>query len=185
MLPSARGQGEPLSGRFKPPDGAEFCGTMIGDPDRKYLLASDAGYGFIAKLEDLVTRNKAGKAILRVPAGGRAVVPAAVPPDAECLIAAVTSSGRLLLFEMDELPELAKGKGLKLINVPGRKYQAGEERLVAVAVVPEEGGLQIHTGKRTMTLKWDDLDDYYGERALRGALLPKGWRNVERLSPLH
>ena len=181
-LPSARGQGEPLSGRFKPPDGAVFCGTMIGDPASKWLLASDAGFGFIATLEELATRNKAGKAVLRVPAGGRAVVPAPVPADAECLIAAVSSIGRLLMFEMDELPELAKGKGNKLINIPGKKYQSGDEKLIAVAVVPEEGNLQVHTGTRTMTIKWNDVDTYYGERALRGSLLPKGWRNVERLS---
>jgi topoisomerase-4 subunit A len=82
---------------------------------------------------------------------------------------------------MEELPELAKGKGNKLINIPGKKYQSGEERMVAAAVVPEEGSLQVHTGTRTMTIKWDDVDDYYGERALRGSLLPKGWRKVERL----
>jgi topoisomerase-4 subunit A len=180
-LPSARGQGDPLSGRFKPPDGAEFCGTMIGEADDRVLLASDAGYGFVATLEDLVTRNKAGKSILRVPQGGKAVVPSPVPRDAECLIAAVSSIGRLLCFEMEELPELAKGKGNKLLNIPTKKYKAGEEHMVAACVIPEEGNLQIHTGTRMMTLKWDDLDDYYGERALRGSLLPKGWRKVERL----
>jgi len=180
-LPSARGQGEPLSGRFKPPDGAEFCGAMIGENEQKYLLASDAGYGFVAKLEDLVTRNKAGKAILRVPPGGKAVVPAPVPPDAECLIAAVSSIGRLLMFEMDELPELAKGKGNKLLNIPGKKYQSGEEKLVAAAVVPEDGDLQVYCGSRMMTIKWNDSDPYYGERALRGGLLPRGWRTVDRL----
>jgi len=181
-LPSARGQGEPLSGRFNPPDGAEFCGAMIGEPESKWLLASDAGYGFIARLSDLASRNKAGKSVLRVPVGGRAVVPAAVPVDIECLIAAVTSIGRMLLFELEELPELAKGKGNKIINIPGKKYQAGEEKLVAVAVVPEDGNLQVHTGTRTMTIRWDDLDHYYGERGRRGALLPKGWRKVERLA---
>jgi topoisomerase-4 subunit A len=180
-LPSARGQGEPLSSRFKPPDGAAFCGTMIGADDQKYLLASDAGYGFIATLGDLVSRNKAGKAILRVPAGGKAVVPAPVPVAKECLIAAVSSIGRLLLFEMDELPELAKGKGNKLINIPGPKYKAGDEKMIAVAVVPENGSLQVHTGTRIMTIKWNDVDDYYGDRALRGSMLPKGWRKVERL----
>jgi topoisomerase-4 subunit A len=180
-LPSARGQGEPLSSRFKPPDGAEFCGAMIGDGEQKYVLASDAGYGFIATLEDLVSRNKAGKAILRVPAGGKAVVPAPIPRDTECLIAAVSSIGRLLMFEMDELPELAKGKGNKLINIPGKKYQSREERMVAVAVVPEEGDLQVYSGKRIMTIKWDDSEPYYGDRALRGALLPRGWRTVDRL----
>ncbi|MEM8817404.1 MAG: DNA topoisomerase IV subunit A, partial [Pseudomonadota bacterium] len=180
-LPSARGQGEPLSGRFKPPDGSAFCGAMIGGPDDRYVLASDAGYGFVAKLEDLISRNKAGKAVLRVPAGGRAVVPAPVPAGRECLVAAVSSLGRLLMFEMDELPELGKGKGIKLINIPGKKYQAGEEKLVATAVVAEGCDLRVVTGKRTMTVKWDDSDPYYGERALRGGLLPKGWRAVERL----
>jgi len=180
-LPSARGQGEPLSSRFKPPDGAEFCGAMIGDGDRKYLLASDAGYGFIAKLDDLVSRNKAGKAVLRVPERGIAVVPASVPKDTECLIAAVSSIGRLLIFEMEELPELAKGKGNKLINIPNKKYQAGDERMVAAAVIPEDGDLQVYCGKRMMTIRWEDTDPYYGERALRGALLPRGWRNVDRL----
>jgi topoisomerase-4 subunit A len=180
-LPSARGQGEPLSSRFKPPDGAGFCGAMIGDDEQKYLLASDAGYGFVAKLSDLVSRAKAGKAILRVPAGGKAVVPAPVPQDKECLIAAVSSIGRLLLFELEELPELAKGKGNKLINIPGPKYKNGDEKMVAAAVVPEDGHLEIYSGTRKMTIKWNDLDDYYGDRALRGALLPKGWRKVERL----
>jgi topoisomerase-4 subunit A len=180
-LPSARGQGEPLSSRFKPPDGAAFCGAMIGDAEQKYLLASDAGYGFIATLTDLVSRNKAGKAVLRVPAGGKAVVPAQVPKGKECLIAAVSSIGRLLLFEMEELPELAKGKGNKLINIPGPKYKSGAEQMVAAAVVPEDGHLEVHTATRKMTIKWNDLDDYYGDRALRGSLLPQGWRKVERL----
>ncbi len=181
-LPSARGQGEPLSGRFKPPDGSQFCGAMIGDKDDRYLLASDAGYGFIARLEDLVSRNKAGKSILRVPQGGLAVVPAPVPRDTECLIAAVSSIGRLLMFEMDELPEMGKGKGIKLINIPTKKYKDGAEKMVAAAVVPEDGNLQIYTGTRMMTLKWNDTDDYYGDRALRGSLLPQGWRKVERLA---
>jgi topoisomerase-4 subunit A len=155
---------------------------MIGEPDDRVLLASDAGYGYIATLEDLVSRNKAGKSVMRVPAGGKAVVPSPVPRDCECLIAAVSSIGRLLCFEMDDLPELAKGKGNKLINIPGKKYKQGDEKLVAMAVIPENGGLQVHTGTRTMTLKWDDLDHYYGERALRGSLLPKGWRKVLQLT---
>jgi topoisomerase-4 subunit A len=180
-LASARGQGEPLSSHFKPPDGAEFCGAMIGDSDQKYLLASDAGYGFVTTLGDLVTRNKAGKAVLRIPPGGRAVVPAPIPAGVECLIAAVSSIGRLLLFEMEELPELAKGKGNKLMNIPGKKYVSGEERLVAAAVVVEDGNLQVHCGERMMTIRWNDTDVYYGERALRGSLLPRGWRNVDRL----
>jgi topoisomerase-4 subunit A len=104
-----------------------------------------------------------------------------VPADTECLIAAVTSIGRLLLFEMEELPELAKGKGNKLINIPGKKYTSGEEKMIAVAVLPEDGNLQVYCGDRMMTIKWNDTDHYYGERALRGSLLPRGWRNVDRL----
>ena len=181
-LPSARGQGEPLSSHFKPPDGAEFCGTMIGEPEDRWLFASSAGYGFVAKLEDLVSRNKAGKAVLRVPAGGRAVVPAKIPDGKECLVAAVSSIGRLVLFELDELPELAKGKGIKLLNIPARKFKDGEEHMVAATLVPEDGNLLVQTTGRSRTFKWDDLDDYYGERALRGRYLPKGWRNVVRLT---
>lgn len=183
-LPSARGQGEPLSSHFKPPDGAEFCGTMIGDPEDRWLFASNAGYGFVARLDDLVSRNKAGKAVLRVPAGGRAVVPAKIPDGKECLVAAVSSIGRLVLFELEELPDLAKGKGIKLINIPARKFKDGEEHMVAATLVPEDGSLLVQTSGRSRTFKWDDLDDYYGERALRGRYLPKGWRNVVRLTGL-
>ena len=181
-LPSARGQGEPLSGRCKPPDGAAFCGAMIGDADQRYVVAGDSGYGFVARLGDLVSRNKAGKAVLRLAPGGKAVVPASVPAGVECVVAAVSSIGRLLMFELDELSERAKGKGNKLIDIPSRKYRSGEEKLVAVAVVPEGSDLSVHTGKRTMTIRWNDSQRYYGERALRGALLPKGWRSVERLA---
>lgn len=181
-LPSARGQGEPLSGRFNVPDGAEFCGTMIGETNSKYLLASDAGYGFIATLGDLVSRNKAGKSILRVPVGSRALVPASVPVDCECLIAAVSSLGKLLVFEATELPELAKGKGNKLIGIPPKKYKDGEEKLIAVAVIPKGGNLQVFSGRRRMTVKWNDLDYYYYERGRRGNLLSQGWRKVDYLS---
>ena len=183
-LPSARGQGEPLSGRCKPPDGAAFCGAMIGDADQRYVVAGDSGYGFVARLGDLVSRNKAGKAVLRLAPGGKAVVPASVPAGVECVVAAVSSIGRLLMFELDELSERAKGKGNKLIDIPSRRYRSGEEKLVAVAVVPEGSDLSVHTGKRTMTIRWNDSQRYYGERALRGALLPKGWRSVERLAVL-
>ena len=183
-LPSARGQGEPLSGRCKPPDGAVFCGAMIGDADQRYVVAGDSGYGFVVRLGDLVSRNKAGKAVLKLAPGGKAVVPASVPAGVECVVAAVSSIGRLLMFELDELSERAKGKGNKLIDIPSRKYRSGEEKLVAVAVVPEGSDLSVHTGKRTMTIRWNDSQRYYGERALRGALLPKGWRSVERLAVL-
>ncbi len=109
-------------------------------------------------------------------------MPAPVPADCECLIAALSSIGKLLVFEAEELPELAKGKGNKIIGIPTKKYKEGEERLVAVAVIPEEGNLQVISGTRRMTIKWNDLDDYYYERGRRGNLLPRGWRKADRLA---
>ena len=180
-LPSARGQGEPLSSYFKPPDGAVFCGAMTGDEKQKYLLSSDSGYGFIATLSDLISRNKSGKSILKITSSGKALVPASVPIGKKCFVAAVSSIGRLLLFGLDEIPELAKGKGNKLINIPGPKYKSGDESMVSVAVVPENGILRVHTSSRSMKIKWNDLNNYFGDRALRGSMLPKGWRKVERI----
>ncbi|RMF99198.1 MAG: DNA topoisomerase IV subunit A, partial [Gammaproteobacteria bacterium] len=186
-LPSARGQGEPLSGRLKPPDGASFRGVMIGDEEARWLVASDAGYGFFVRLGELHSRNRAGKACLKVPQGGTAVVPAPFAGDefpGEALVAAVSSSGRLLTFWAEELPELARGKGNKIIGIPAAKYRAGEERMRCVAVLLEEDSLEVFSGQRRMLLKPADLEDYFGERGRRGSLLPRGWRNVERIARL-
>jgi topoisomerase-4 subunit A len=117
-----------------------------------------------------------------VPPAGKAVVPAPVPAGCECLIAAVSSIGKLLVFEAEELPQLAKGKGNKIIGIPPKQYKDGKEKLVAVAVIPEDGNLQVISGSRRMTIKWNDLDDYYYERGRRGNLLPRGWRKVDRLA---
>ena len=182
MLPSARGQGEPLSGYFKPPDGAEFCGTMIGESSDRWLLASDAGYGFIGTLGDLATRNKSGKAILRVPMGGKVIVPAPVPAGSGCLVAAVSSIGRLLLFNLEDLPELSKGKGNKLINIPTKKYKENEEKMRSIAVLRVGDSLLVQAKTRTMTLDWKDLAEYQGERALRGRFLSRNYRKVVHLS---
>jgi topoisomerase-4 subunit A len=180
-LPSARGQGEPLSSYFKPPDGAVFCGAMTGSDEQKYLLSSDSGYGFIATLSDLISRNKSGKSILKVPLSGKVLIPALVPSGKKCFVAAVSSIGRLLLFGIDEIPELTKGKGNKLINIPSSKYKSGDESMVSVVVVPENGILKVQTSSRLMKIKWNNLNNYFGDRALRGTMLPKGWRKVERL----
>jgi len=183
-LPSARGQGEPLSGRLKPSDGATFCGIMTGDPASRWLVASDAGYGFFVQLEQLYTRNRAGKACLRVPAGGTVVAPARFPHDdfpAEAWVAAVSSLGRLLVFPADELPELARGKGNKILGIPSARYKSGEERMIATQVLGADDGLQIVSGERMMTLKWEDLGHYDGNRGRRGNMLPRGWRKVDRV----
>ena len=178
ILPSARGQGEPLSGHLNPPDGASFCAVMIGRPEDCWVVASTAGYGFVVRLEDLATRNKAGKAALRVPAGASVVTATQVLEDHE-LLAAVSSDGRLLVFEIDELPELSKGKGNKILSIPSK----GSERMVAIAALSSDQSLKVRAGKREMTLKPKDLEHYLGSRARRGLALPRGWRNVESLAP--
>jgi topoisomerase-4 subunit A len=177
-LPSARGQGEPLSRHLNPPDGASFCAVMIGKPEDRWVVASTAGYGFVVKLEELATRNKAGKAALRVPAGASVVTAVPIREDQD-RIAAVSSDGRLLVFALDELPELARGKGNKILALPGK----GKERMVALAALAPDQSLKVQSGKREMTLKPRDLEHYLGSRARRGMALPRGWRSVERLTP--
>jgi len=183
-LPSARGQGEPLSGRLNPVEGASFRGVMMGDEESRWLVASDAGYGFFVQLGLLQTRNRAGKALLKVRPGGNVVIP--VPFTAgsfpgEAQIAALGSSGRLLIFPASELPELARGKGNKLMGIPKARLESGEEAMQAVVVLQPGEGLQIVSGQRTMTLKPADLEHYTGNRGRRGNLLPRGWRKVDRL----
>ena len=180
-LPSARGQGEPLSGRLDPPDGATFPGVLIGDPEERWVLASSAGYGFVVKLEDLHSRNRAGKAVLKVPEGSSVIAPVPVPAVDGALVAAVNSDGRLLTFPVSDLPELPRGKGNKIFGISSKKAASGEESLTAVAVVAPGQSLRILCGERHMGLSFRELGDYRGERGQRGAVLPRGWRKVDRL----
>ncbi len=180
-LPSARGQGEPLSGRLDPPDGATFAGVLIGDPEDRWVVASDAGYGFVVKLEELHSRNRAGKAVLKVPEGSGVLAPAPVPASEEALLCAASSEGKLLVFPVKDLPELPRGKGNKIFGLSSKKVASREEFLAAIAVVAPEQNLIVRSGERKMTIKFADLKDYRGERAQRGAVLPRGWRKVERL----
>jgi topoisomerase IV subunit A len=180
-LPAARGHGEPLSGRIDPPDGATFAGVMMGNNDDRYVLATDAGYGFVVKLEELFVRNRAGKVVLTVPEGANVLAPAAVPADAKTLLCAVNNDGKLLTFPVSELPELAKGKGNKIFGIDSKRFDKREEYLVSVAVVSPEQSLLVYSGERKMTLKFAELKDYRGERAQRGGVLPRGWRKVDRL----
>jgi topoisomerase-4 subunit A len=186
-LPSARGQGEPLSGRLNPTDGSAFRGVLTGDPESRWLVASDSGYGFFVRVGELYSRARAGKACLRVPAGGDVVTPVPFSGGkfpAQAWVAAFSSIGRLLVFPAAELPELARGKGNKILGIPGPKYKAGEERMTAVVVIGPDEGVQILSGQRTMTLKWGDLGHYDGNRGRRGMMLPRGWRNVDRVTRL-
>lgn len=176
-LPSARGQGEPLSGHFNPPDGSSFRAVLIGAPEDKWVLASSAGYGFVAKLEDLHSRNKSGKAVLRVPPGSSVVPAAPVVVDAEW-IAAASTDGRLLVFPLEELPEMPRGKGVKALSLPSKE----PIELAAICAFAEGQNLKIKCGERVMTLKPDDQNDYLGERGRRGTALPRGWRKVDRIT---
>ena len=175
-LPSARGQGEPLSGRLKPPDGSSFRAVLIGTNDDRWVLASSAGYGFVVKLEDLHSRNKAGKAALTVPKGAT-VVPAAPLREEDEYLAAVSSDGRFLVFSLEELPELARGKGNKILGLP----KSSELALVAICAFTEGQSVRVISGQRHMTLKPADLDEYFGYRGRRGLALPRGYRKVDRL----
>jgi topoisomerase-4 subunit A len=184
-LPSARGQGEPLSGRVDPPDGANFVSVLMGESEDRWLLASDSGYGFVVRFEELYARNRGGKGILTVGDKGKAISAALVPDVPGALVAVVATSegvdGRLLVFPVKDVPELAKGRGNKLFNIPSAKASAREELMVAVAVLPPNAKLKIICGERSMTLSWSELADYRGERAQRGALLPKNYRRATAL----
>ena len=180
-LPSARGQGEPLTGRLQPPPGATFDCVLLPDDDALYVIASDAGYGFVVKGEDLQAKNKAGKALLTLPAGALVVPPKPLNNREQDWLAAVTTEGRLLLFKVADLPQLGKGKGNKIIGIPGERVASREEYLTDLAVLPEGSTLVLQAGKRTLSLKASDLEHYRGERGRRGNKLPRGFQRVDSL----
>jgi len=180
-LPSARGQGEPLTGRLAPPKGADFVAVLGGEAESKYLLASDAGYGFIVTLNVLYSKPKAGKAALSLPAGSKVLPPVPMFNTGSDRLVAITNTGHMLVFPVSELPELARGKGNKIIDIPAAKARKREEFVTAVAVVYEGGSVTIWSGKRHFTLKPSDLDAYQGERGRRGRKLPRGFQRVEAL----
>ncbi len=179
-LPSARSLGEPLTGRFSPPAGAGFRSLAIGAPDERVLLASSAGYGFVTALENLHSRQKAGKQVLTLPTGS-AVLPVAAVADAEeGVLVCATSEGYLLAYYVAELPELARGKGNKLINIPPKARKAGETMAGAIVIASGQDCL-VWAGQRYLRLSWSDTENYWGERAQRGRKLPRGFQKVTRL----
>lgn len=181
-LPSARGQGEPVSGRLNPPNGATFEGLLMGQDQESVLLASDAGYGFITTLGDLYSKNKAGKSALTLPKGAQVLPPASVTDAETDSVVAVTNEGRLLVFPVAELPKLARGKGNKIINIPAARVQAREEYAIAVVTLAQGQSLTVYSGKRHLTLKPSDLEHYLGERGRRGNKLPRGFQKVDNLA---
>jgi len=181
-LPSARGYGEPLSGRLKPPEGARFVGVIMGQSDDKVLLSSDAGYGFVIKLEDMISRNKAGKRVLSVPKGAQALPPQLIRSYEDDWIVATTASGNMLIIGMNEVPELPKGKGNKIIGIPSAKVVAREEYVTAITSIQDGEKLTLYSGQRHKTMRPDEVDEYVGERGRRGKKLPQGYRSVFRLN---
>ncbi len=180
-LPSARGQGDPLTSYFTLPAGATFVSVMIGDPDQFYLLGSDFGYGFVARLGDMHARTKTGKAVLNTGKQAHAL-PAVPVRDIEAdYIVAVTSEGHMLVTELSELPKMTRGKGNKMINIPAARLKAGEEKVTALSLIQDGEKLTVHAGKKYKVMKPDEVDSYYGERGRRGLKLPRGYRNVDGL----
>lgn len=178
-LPSARGQGEPLTGRIDAPDGATFEGVMIGSPEDVYLLATDAGYGFLATLEEMTSRNRAGKAVVSVLPAARVLAPRRVADPSADLVAVVTALGRLLVLGAAELPRLAKGKGVKLVNVAAADLERREDFVKGLAVFRPGATLRVTAGRRTLTLRPADWAPYRLGRARRGLMLPRGFQRVD------
>lgn len=182
LLPSARGQGEPLSGKINPPSGASFKGVMMGGGADHYLLSTDAGYGFVAKLEDMHANKKAGKALLTVPKGGEVLAPVNAENYSESMLVAISNIGRMLVFPLTDLPVMARGKGNKIMNIPSAKLATREEFMLAVVVLSPKDALMIYAGKRHLRMKLADLEHYMGERARRGNKLPRGFQKVDSVS---
>ncbi|GFM80977.1 DNA topoisomerase 4 subunit A [Pseudomonas cichorii] len=180
-LPNARGQGEPLTGKLQPPPGATFECVLLPEDEALYVIASDAGYGFVVKGEDLQAKNKAGKALLSLPTGSKVILPRPVADREHNWLAAVTTEGRLLVFRVSDLPQLGKGKGNKIIGIPGERVASREEYVTDLAVIPQGATLVLQAGKRTLSLKAEDLEHYKGERGRRGNKLPRGFQRVDAL----
>ena len=181
-LPSARGQGEPVTGKLNPPPGAEFIGVMLGDPEQLYVIASDAGYGFVVKLGDLHAKNRAGKTALSLPKGSRALSPQLITDLDKQYVAAVSNIGNLLIFPLTELPALAKGKGNKMVSIPSAKVAAREEYLIDVTVLSSNQNLLIVGDGKPFVMKPTDWKHFVAERARRGNKLPRGCRQVKKLA---
>lgn len=180
-LPSARGQGEPLTGRLTTANGATFEAAMIGDPDDLYLIASDAGYGFVVELSDLYTKKRNGKSVLTLPSGSTPVAPIRIHTYDTDRVLAISNEGRMLHFPLKDLPKLSRGKGNKIISIPAARVRTRDEFLLALTVFPAAGHIIVHAGKRYIILKSVNLDPFAGERGRRGKKLPRGFQKVDRV----
>ena len=179
-LPSARGQGEPASGKLNLPAGATLTGMIMGEDDKEVFVGTSAGYGFRTTITDLHTKNKAGKSVVKISPYAQVVQPKLIYDD-NSLIVAVSNEGRMLVFDISNVPKLAKGKGNKIINIPSARLRRGEEWVVDYAIVGQGTSLLVYSGKRYLSLKYGDLEHYIGERGRRGHKLPRGFQRVDYL----
>ncbi len=180
-LPSARGQGDPLTGYFTPPASTHFIAVMTSHEDDLYLLASDFGYGFVGRLGDMQANARKGKVVLNVGREAKALPPVKVCNIETDQIVVVSNTGHMLVTPLAQLPQMAKGKGNKIINIPSSLLKSGEEWVVAITLVPEKASLVVHCGKKYKTMKPAELSDYTGERGRRGLKLSQGYRQVDRM----
>ncbi|MGF1700629.1 DNA topoisomerase IV subunit A [Photobacterium makurazakiensis] len=180
-LPSARSQGEPITGRLNLTPGTQMCQVMMSEDEQLWLMGSDAGYGFICKGSDMVSKNKNGKALLTVPESAEVMPPQPILDINNDDILAITNEGRMLLFPIKDLPQLGKGKGNKIINIPAARSKSREEFLSQLVVLPHGSTLTLHAGKRKLGLKPSDLENFRGERGRRGSMLPRGLQRVTRM----
>merc|ERR1711879_93721 len=181
-LPGARGQGEPLTGRLTLPDQSSVEYMLSADVKHPWLLSTDAGFGFICHIDDMGSKNKAGKSLITTPAGARILPPQPLSETSNATwLAVVTNEGRLLTFPIQELPTLARGKGNKLININAARAASREELMTQILPFAEHQILRIHSGKRHLKLKFSDLEHYIGERGRRGNKLPRGFQRVDRI----
>ncbi|EIC82132.1 DNA topoisomerase IV subunit A [Serratia sp. M24T3] len=179
-LPSARGQGEPLTGKLTPPPGATIQQVLMAADDQKLLMASDAGYGFVCTFNDLVARNRAGKAMISLPENATALAPIELLGDDEMLLS-ITSAGRMLLFPVADLPQLSKGKGNKIVSIPSADAASGADKLAWLLVLAPQTSITLHVGKRKLTLRPEDLQKFRAERGRKGTLLPRGLQRIDRV----
>lgn len=178
-LPSARSQGEPLTGKLNLPAGATIEYVVMAGEQQELLMASDAGYGFICKFEDLIARNKAGKALISLPENAKVIEPKTLV-NATALVVAMTSAGRMLIFPAKDLPALSKGKGNKIVTIPAANAKERSELLVRLLLISDQASLEFHSGKRKIVLKPEDLQKFRAERGRKGSTLPRGLHtNVE------
>ncbi len=180
-LPTARSQGEPLSGRFATTSGENFEHVVMAEPSQLFLLASDAGYGFVTNFESMVSKNKNGKAVVTLPKGAKLLQPSVVADVESDLCLAITNEGRMLVFPIKDLPQLSKGKGNKIISIPSARAAAREEYVTILSAISGDVSVTIYAGKRKLTLKPDDLAHYRGERGRRGSKLPRGLQRVDEI----